>query len=58
MIGFRRAKVKARCNGEKIESKGGGCQLVYEVQDKQVTVIVVAAGKRERDAVYLAAAKR
>jgi mRNA interferase RelE/StbE len=32
--------------------------LVYEVRDAQVTVIVVAIGKRERNAVYKAAAKR
>lgn len=33
-------------------------RLVYEVQDTEVIVVVVTVGKRERNAVYLAAAKR
>lgn len=60
MIGLWRAKVKAHRSETlaKIKLKSAGYRLVYEVRDKQVTVIVVAVGKRERDAVYLAAAKR
>jgi hypothetical protein len=32
--------------------------LVYEVRDSEVLVLVAAVGRRERDAVYLAAIKR
>jgi len=32
--------------------------LVYEVRDKELIVVVVAVGKRERNAVYKAAARR
>ena len=35
-----------------------GYRLVYEVTDKTVTVTVIAVGKRNRNEVYLAAAKR
>ena len=42
----------------KIKLRSVGYRLVYEVRDAQVTVIVVAIGKRERNAVYKAAAKR
>ncbi len=42
----------------KIKLRSAGFRLVYEVRDKQLIVVVVAVGKRERDAVYKAAAKR
>ena len=42
----------------KIKLRSAGFRLVYEVRDKQVVVVVVAVGKRERNAVYKAAAKR
>jgi mRNA interferase RelE/StbE len=35
-----------------------GYRLVYEVRDRQLIVLVVAIGKRERNAVYKAAAQR
>ena len=35
-----------------------GYRLVYEVRDTEVVVVVIAVGKRERNAVYEAAAKR
>lgn len=52
------AKLHGHSDRYKIKLKSAGYRLVYEVRDKQVTVIVVAVGKRERDAVYLAAAKQ
>lgn len=52
------AKLHGHPDRYKIKLKSAGYRLIYEVRDKQVTVIVVAVGKRERDAVYLAAAKR
>jgi len=42
----------------KIKLRSVGFRLVYEVRDSEVIVIVVAVGKRERNAVYKAAAKR
>lgn len=42
----------------KIKLRGVGYRLVYEVRDNELIVIVVAVGKRERNAVYKAAAKR
>jgi len=52
------AKLHGHPDRYKIKLKSVGYRLVYEVRDKHVTVIVVAVGKRECDAVYLAAAKR
>ncbi len=42
----------------KIKLRGAGYRLVYEVHDVEVIVIVVAVGRRERNAVYKAAHKR
>ena len=42
----------------KIKLRSAGFRLVYEVRDKQLIVVVVAVGKRERNAAYKAAAKR
>lgn len=42
----------------KIKLRSAGYRLVYEVRDRELIVIVVAVGKRERQAVYTAAAKR
>ena len=42
----------------KIKLRSVGYRLVYEVRDAVLLVTVVAIGKRERNAVYLAAAKR
>jgi len=42
----------------KIKLRSVGYRLVYEVRGKQLIVVVVAVGKRERNAVYKMAAKR
>ncbi|QTO21408.1 type II toxin-antitoxin system RelE family toxin [Burkholderia seminalis] len=42
----------------KIKLRGVGYRLVYEVRDSEVVVLVVAVGRREGDAVNLAAMKR
>ncbi len=36
----------------KIKLRSSGYRLVYEVNDKEVTVLVIAVGKREKDKVY------
>ncbi len=52
------AKLSGHADRYKIKLRSVGCRLVYEVRDKQVLVLVVAVGKRERNEVYKAAAKR
>lgn len=42
----------------KIKLKSAGYRLVYRVEDQNVTVLVVAVGKRERNEVYEAVAAR
>jgi len=42
----------------KIKLSSAGYRLVYEVKNEIVTVVVIAVGKRERNAVYKNAAKR
>jgi mRNA interferase RelE/StbE len=42
----------------KIKLRSIGYRLVYEVRDKELLVIVVAVGRRERSAVYKSAARR
>lgn len=42
----------------KFKLRSVGYRLVYEVRDAVLFVIVVAVGKRERNAVYRVAAKR
>ena len=42
----------------KIKLRKAGFRLVYEVRDQELIILVVAIGKRERNAVYKTAAKR
>lgn len=42
----------------KIKLRSSGYRLVYEVRDAVLVVVVVAIGKRERNAVYNTAARR
>ncbi|KML05981.1 MULTISPECIES: type II toxin-antitoxin system RelE family toxin [Burkholderia] len=52
------AKLHGHPDRYKIKLRSVGYRLVYEVRDAEVVVLVVAVGRRERDAVYLAAMKR
>ena len=52
------SKLSGHPDRYKIKLRSVGYRLVYEVRDKQVSVLVVAVGKRERNEVYKAAAKR
>ena len=36
----------------KLKLRSVGYRLVYEVDDREITVYVIAAGKRSKDAVY------
>ena len=52
------AKLAGHKDRYKIKLRSVGYRLVYEVRDAVLLVVVVAVGKRERNAVYHMAAKR
>ncbi|WP_157015670.1 type II toxin-antitoxin system RelE family toxin [Mesorhizobium xinjiangense] len=52
------AKLHGAHDRYKIKLRSAGYRLVYEVQDQRVVIIVIAVGKRDRLAVYRAAARR
>ena len=52
------SKLSSQKNRYKIKLRSMGYRLVYEVVDTQLIVTVVAVGKRERNAIYKAAAAR
>ena len=52
------SKLSGQENRYKIKLRSMGYRLVYDVVDTQLIVTVVAVGKRERNAVYKAAASR
>jgi mRNA interferase RelE/StbE len=52
------AKLSGHPDRYKIKLRSIGYRLVYEVRDQQLLVVIIAVGKRERNAVYKAADKR
>lgn len=52
------AKLFGHPDRYKIKLRTIGYRLVYEVQDSRLVVLVVAVGRRDRNAVYQAAAER
>lgn len=52
------ARLRELADCYKIKLKSSGYRLVYQVQDEQLIVFVVATGKRERLEVYREAGKR
>ena len=46
------AKLGGHKDRYKIKLRSAGYRLVYEVRDRELIVVVVAVGKRERNAVY------
>ncbi len=52
------AKLSGYPDRYKIKLRSAGYRLMYEVRDTEVVVVVIAVGKRERNAAYEAAAKR
>ena len=52
------ARLSGHKDRYKIKLRRVGFRLVYEVRDAVLLVLVVAVGKRERNAVYRAAVKR
>jgi mRNA interferase RelE/StbE len=52
------SKLSGHPDRYKIKLRSVGYRLVYEVRDQKVLVLVIAVGKRDRNAVYRAAAQR
>ena len=52
------AKLSGHKDRYKIKLRSAGYRLVYEVRDHELIVVVVAVGKRERNAVYKVASRR
>lgn len=52
------ARLSGHPDRYKIKLRSAGYRLVYEVRDRQLVVLVVAVGRRDRNSVYIAAAKR
>ena len=52
------ASLRGMPNCYKIKLKALGYRLVYEVQNQRLIVLVVAVGKRDKNAVYKAAEQR
>jgi len=52
------ARLSGLKNCYKIKLRKAGFRLVYEVRDQELIILVIAIGKRERNSVYKAAAKR
>ncbi|MCE2931595.1 MAG: type II toxin-antitoxin system RelE/ParE family toxin [Hyphomicrobiales bacterium] len=46
------SRLSGSANRYKIKLRAAGWRLVYEVRDAQVLVLVIAVGKRDKDAVY------
>ena len=52
------SKLRRSCDRYKIKLRATGYRLIYEVRDHELLVLVVAVGKRERNAVYRQADQR
>lgn len=52
------ARLRGAKERYKIKLRNAGYRLVYEVRDREVLVLVVAVGKRERNEVYKIAERR
>jgi len=52
------AKLAGHSDRYKIKLRSVGYRLVYEVRDLEITVIVVAIGRRDRGDVYSSAQRR
>jgi len=52
------ARLSGFRNHYKIKLRASGYRLVYEVIDKEVSVLVIAVGKRDKSIIYRKAKKR
>lgn len=51
-------RLRGQKNYYKIKLRSSGYRLVYEVEKEEITIYVIAVGKRENRSVYKAADKR
>lgn len=52
------SRLSGSVNRYKIKLRAAGWRLLYEVRDAEILVVVIAVGKRDKDAVYRAAEGR
>jgi mRNA interferase RelE/StbE len=52
------ARLRGSSNRCKMKLRSIGYRLVYEVLDKEIVVLVIAVGKRERAEIYTKASRR
>jgi len=52
------ARLHGAANRYKIKLRAAGYRLVYEVRDRELLVLVIAVGRRDKDTVYRLAAGR
>ena len=52
------ARLSGMADCYKIKLRAAGYRLIYRVEDHRVTVVVIAVGRRDRNAVYKPATKR
>ena len=52
------SKLSGFSNHYKIKLRASGYRLVYEVIDKEIYILVISIGKREKNLVYKKAAKK
>jgi mRNA interferase RelE/StbE len=52
------SRLSGSANRYKIKLRASGWRLVYDVRDMELLVVVIAVGKRDKDAVYRVAEGR
>ena len=52
------AKLRGMADCYKLKLRGAGYRLVYQVRDEEITVMVIAVGKRDKNLVYKIAKNR
>lgn len=52
------SQLAGRLGRYKIKLRSAGIRLVYEVREAELVVLVIAIGKRDRNAVYKVASRR
>jgi mRNA interferase RelE/StbE len=46
------ARLKGTPNAYRVKARAAGYRLIYEVEDKTITIFIMAIGKRERGEVF------
>jgi len=53
-----KARLYGSDNRYKIKLRNAGYRLVYEVRKREIVIVVIAVGRRDRGAIYKTAAKQ